>query len=127
MTREKKAEAIRAGQRKAWENGVRWGYPLKGDVNKRHQLAAAVELGEMTATAAAAEIGISRMSMSNWLKRNGYKVFRGSTPTERDLRALREYWARECTQRDVCDFTGRNYYTVHKWILKGYGKDSKNA
>lgn len=128
MTREEKAERIREGQRAAWARGVRWGHHLKGDRDKRHQLAAAVELGEMTVTEAAAELDIHTMSMSAWMRRNGYKVTkRNSVPTERALKALREYWARECTLNDVCEFTGRNYYTVRRWIDQGFGKEIKNA
>lgn len=66
-----------------------------------------------------------------WMKRHGYKQKcvknRLLLPTERELRALHEYWQRECTLTDVCQFTGRCYTTVRRWIDEGFGKEQKNA
>ena len=94
MTREEKAKAIRAGQAVAWAEGKRWGYHFKGDLKKREQIAAAVELGEMSCRAGAIELGISPTSLCMWMKRHGYKQKcvknRLLLPTERELRARRQ-------------------------------------
>lgn len=129
MTREEKAKAIRAGQKAAWEAGVRWGNHIKGNLAKREQLAVAVDGGDITLKAAADEIGIHPATLREWMRKHGFQVStkRSTAPTERDLKALREYWNRECGVMDVVCYTGRCWATVHKWINAGYGKEQKNA
>ena len=126
MTREEKAKAIRAGQKVAWANGKRWGFPFKGDLAERERIAQAVANGEMTMREGARALQIASTSLLMWMKRHGYAPKHTKTPiepTERDIKALREYWHRDCSLVDVCEFSHHSYAVVKRWVDKGYGKD----
>ena len=97
--------------------------------------AAAVVRGELTQKAAAAQLGIKQISLGRWMSMHGYRMparvcsetdgrhNRLIEPTDRDIKALREYWRRDCTQRDVIQYTGRSYSVVHRWIEEEIGRD----
>ena len=126
MTREEKADHIRAGQKAAWEAGRRWGYQFTGDLAERERVADAVQDGEISCRAGAKQLGIAASALSAWMKRRGYRMKNTNKPlhpTKKDLRALREYWARDCTLTDVCQYTGHSYLVVRRWIDEGYGKE----
>ena len=112
------------------------GRPLRNPAETVRSYAAAVVRGELTQKAAAAQLGIKQVSLSWWMRRHGYRMpsarvcsetdgrhNRLIEPTDRDLKALREYWRRDCTQRDVIQYTGRSYSVVHRWIEEEIGRD----
>lgn len=102
--------------------------PPNNPIETVRGIAAAVSAGEITQKEGAATFGISRWALYDWMKRNGYPLQYPRTqkiePTERDLKAMREYWNRDCTQRDVMEFTGRSYPVVHRWIEQKIGKEN---
>ena len=99
--------------------------PPKNPIETVRRIAAAVSSGEMRVKDATEALGISRWALYDWMKRNGYPHNERirMEPTERDLKALREYWRRDCTQQDVMQYTGRSYVVVHRWITQGIGKE----
>ena len=90
------------------------------------QMADRVMAGEITREQGSALLGLSASRLSVWMRCHGYPRGKSSQPmqpTERDLKALREYWRRECNTTELMEFTGRSYPVVKRWINEGLGKD----
>lgn len=94
------------------------------------RIADAVRDGEISQSEGARRLGIKQASLSAWMLKRGYPKmqFRSTPkqiePTERDIKALRQYWRRDCNMQDLMEYAGRSYTVVSRWIKNGIGKEN---
>ena len=143
LTTEERSRRIKEGLARARDEGRIGGKKRLIDETEGRRYAEMCVRGEIQTQEAARLLGVTNATFfrfrethgfsrkvqkyaSKHIKARTYKKgeHRQKMPDERGLKALREYYAKECTLRDVCEYCGVCYATAKRWTTQGLGKES---